>query len=160
MELGKLHEEVNGDWDQTDNNQRQRLLELAFDDQIYGSAQAWGIALGLGLTDSLPDSYLPPMFRGSLRPAGSTANTASVMPALAAYPNPAKDHVVLAFPEWAAGGTIQVFDARGQLKATPSLSGQHAFTELSLGGWAEGIYLARLVLDGIAVGQCKFTVAK
>ena len=160
VKLGDLNQVFDGDWEQADATAREQLLNLAFDDQLYGSAQAWGIALDLELTDSLPDSYLPPMFCGSLHPAGSDANTAPVKPTLAAYPNPAKDRVVLAFPEWAADGTIQVFDAQGHLQATPTLSGQHAFTELSLSGWAEGIYLARLVFDGIAVGECKFTVAK
>lgn len=159
VELGKMHEEVNGDWDLVDNDARQRLLELAFDDQIYGSAQAWGIALGLELTDSIPDSYLPPMYRGSLRPTG-TSTTAATMPALAAYPNPATERVMLAFPEWAGEGSIQVFDAQGRLQVMHALAGQPAFVEVSLRDWSEGIYLARLVMDGLALGECKFTVMK
>lgn len=159
VEVGKLHEAVGGDWEAADSNQRQRLLDLAFDDQIYGSAQAWGIALGLGLTDSLPDTYLPPMFRGALRPAATSA-AATVVPSLAAYPNPAKERVVLAFPDWAGEGIVQVFDAQGRMQLVRTLAGKPSFVEVSLRDWAEGIYLARLVLDGMAVGECKFTVLR
>ncbi len=40
------------------------------------------------------------------------------------------------------------------------LNGQLAFMEMPLKGYAEGLYLARIVLDGFVLGDTKFTVTK
>ncbi|HRD53840.1 MAG TPA: hypothetical protein PKY96_14455 [Flavobacteriales bacterium] len=40
------------------------------------------------------------------------------------------------------------------------LNGQLAFYELPLRGYAEGLYMARITLDGFVLGETKFTVVK
>lgn len=57
-------------------------------------------------------------------------------------------------------GTLQLFDAQGRMLKDQPLNGQLAFYELSLSGYAEGLYLARITLDGFVLGETKFTVVR
>ncbi|MBK6629006.1 MAG: T9SS type A sorting domain-containing protein [Flavobacteriales bacterium] len=83
-----------------------------------------------------------------------------IAPLLGAYPNPAQDRVMISYPEGAELGTLEFFDAQGRLMRTIALQGRKAFVEVDLGGWSEGLYLARLLFEGHRVGETKFNVVK
>jgi len=41
-----------------------------------------------------------------------------------------------------------------------ALQGRKAFCEVDLNGWSEGLYLVRLLFEGIQAGEAKFNVVK
>lgn len=57
-------------------------------------------------------------------------------------------------------GTLQLFDSQGRLMNDIPLGGQLAFKVIPLNGYAEGLYLTRVILDGFVLGETKFTVIK
>ncbi|MBK8227182.1 MAG: T9SS type A sorting domain-containing protein [Flavobacteriales bacterium] len=57
-------------------------------------------------------------------------------------------------------GTLQLFDAQGRLMMDIPLKGQLAFWEVPLQRFSEGLYFARITLDGFVLGETKFTVIK
>lgn len=81
-------------------------------------------------------------------------------PVLQAYPDPATDRVQITYPKGLEEGRLEVFDAQGaQVRSVP-LAGTPAFKEVDVANLRPGLYLVRLVLDGMQLGETKFTVAR
>jgi hypothetical protein len=81
-------------------------------------------------------------------------------PLLGAYPDPAREQVRITFPEGFGTGTLEVFDSQGRLVSTLPLGGRKTFAEMDLRGLSEGLYLVRLVFEGMAVADTKFTLLR
>ncbi|MBK8949060.1 MAG: T9SS type A sorting domain-containing protein [Flavobacteriales bacterium] len=83
-----------------------------------------------------------------------------IAPLLGAYPNPARDRVMISYPEGAEQGTLEFFDAQGRLVAVLPLNGRRAFHDVDMHSWGEGLYLARLLYEGRPMAEVKFNVVK
>ena len=134
------------------------LEALAFGEENSGSAQAWATLLRLGATDSLPQGWLPEPYRMAYFPADRKGWR--IAPLLGASPNPARDRVMISYPEGAEQGTLEFFDAQGRLVAVQPLNGRRAFHDVDVHSWGEGLYLARLLYEGRPMAEVKFNVVK
>ena len=77
-----------------------------------------------------------------------------------AWPNPAKDHVVLTYPREADGiGVVQVFGSKGEFVREFSAS-DVGFEEINITGWSPGIYIAKLLVEGKTFETVKFNVIR
>ena len=110
------------------------------------------------LLNTLPTAHIPPAYRAAF--AGRERARWHEEPRMAAYPNPAKDRVMITLPEGVDHGELQVFDAQGRLVHAVSLLQAKAFVELDARSWTEGLYLAKLTFEGYDAGECKFTVVR
>ena len=108
--------------------------------------------------DSLPTGLLPMEYR-SAQVDEADADPAG-RPVVGAYPNPAKDRLMITWPSEADGGTLEVTDARGRLVLAHSLAGHTAFVGLDVRSWADGLYLARVLHNGQVVGETKCAIAR
>jgi hypothetical protein len=71
------------------------------------------------------------------------------------YPNPAKNLIGLIYPPDADGlAMIEIMDAQGRAIMNVELQG-HGILEIEVQEWPRGIYLARLLSDGIFQGECR-----
>ncbi len=134
------------------------LEALAFGEVNSGSAQAWATLLRLGATDSLPQGWLPEPYRMAYFPAERKGW--SDAPLLGAYPNPARDQVMITYPEGAEQGTLEFFDAQGRRVAVRPVQGRRGVVEMDLRGWGASPYLARLLYEGRPLAEVKFNVTK
>jgi|GEM_PF-1426887 len=161
VQLGTMYEAAQGDWNNTTAAQREELFDLAFDHASNAGADAWSALIETGDLDSLPTPELPEAFK-SLFVRNSRYGQAgvTVAPAVAAFPNPAQDRVQITYGKGMEHGTLQLFDAQGRLMIDFQLNGQLAFMEVPVKGFAEGLYLVRIVLDGFVLGDTKFTVVR
>lgn len=82
------------------------------------------------------------------------------MDARSAYPNPARDQVMITYPEGAEQGTLEIFDAQGRRVAVRPVQGRRGVVEMDLRGWGAGLYLARLLYEGRPLAEVKFNVTK
>ena len=156
--LGALQLGLDSGWSQAGHNEVVALESMAASGQTLGRGAAWGILYALGATDSLPTGVLPMEYR-SAQVDEADADPAG-RPVVGAYPNPAKDRLMITWPAEADGGTLEVTDARGRLVLAQSLAGHTAFVELDVRPWADGLYLARVLRNGQVVGETKCAIAR
>lgn len=123
-----------------------------------GRGLAWGIRYALGATDSLPNGVLPFAYRSAVQAGGDAA--AMSVPVVGAYPNPAKDRMMITYPADLEGATLQVLDATGRSVYTERVGSGTAFTELDVRGWNEGLYLARVLQLGAVIGETKCAIVR
>ncbi|MBK6627691.1 MAG: right-handed parallel beta-helix repeat-containing protein [Flavobacteriales bacterium] len=156
--FGELLETMAGDPNSLTAPPIAALEALAFGEENSGSAQAWATLLRLGATDSLPQGWLPEPYRMAYFPADRKGWR--IAPLLGAYPNPARDRVMISYPEGAEQGTLEFFDAQGRLVAVQPLNGRRVFHEMDVYSWGEGLYLARLLYEGRPMADVKFSVVR
>lgn len=156
VEIGTLHESLNGDFRDATPAQRDQIRDLAFRDQLHGSMYAWAVLLELDETDSLPPTLLPEEYR--YLPAPDRYGPGNGAALLDAHPNPASDRVMIAYPPGVESGVLEFFDAQGRTLQVERLMGRKAFIEVDTRAWNDGLYVARLLLDGISMGEVKFNV--
>ncbi|HMQ77911.1 MAG TPA: hypothetical protein PKA92_17605, partial [Flavobacteriales bacterium] len=137
--FGELLEDMLGDPNSISAPPVAALEALAFGEENSGAAHAWTRLLQLCATDSLPQGWVPEPYRSAFYPPEKY--TGNMTPLLGAFPNPARDRVMISYPEGAELGTLEFFDAQGRLKRTMALQGRKAFVEVDLNGWSEGLYL-------------------
>lgn len=156
--FGEWEEQLQGNWAAADSAQRDALWDLAFTKDRQGSAGAWATLYLLGETDTLPSAFIPPAYRAAF--AGRERTRQHAESRMAAYPNPAKDRVMITLPEGVDHGDLQVFDAQGRMVHSATLQQAKAFVELDARAWTEGLYFAKLTFEGYEAGECKFTIAR
>lgn len=119
----------------------------------YADAQAWLALLGQEFTEGL---ILPggPKTRGHLMEERLPAPPPSW---LQAAPNPSSGpmQLICSLPEGAERGELVVMDAMGRVMETRSVPTQGAILELDMRTWANGTYIANLVIDGIDAANIK-----
>lgn len=119
---------------------------------------AWGWLYANGATDSLPGQ--PVIVENRSFTLANHHDKAKPERFLQAWPNPAKDRVVLTYPREADGmGLVQIFNADGRLvnEFTASDAG---FQEINLNGWPTGLYIAKLIVNGKDFETVKISVVK
>ncbi len=80
--------------------------------------------------------------------------------ALTVSPNPASDLVHITYPTEADQlAQIEIYDAKGVLVFQQKLN-HHGLLEVNTKDWKEGLYLLRLMADGIQMGNGKFTIVR
>ncbi|MFN8408231.1 MAG: T9SS type A sorting domain-containing protein [Flavobacteriales bacterium] len=156
--LGALQLGLDPGWSQAGHNEVMALQDMAASGKKLGRGAAWGILYALGATDSLPTGLLPVEYR-SARANETDASTAE-RPVVGAYPNPAKDRLMITWPAEVDAGTLEVIDARGRSVLSQALGSRTGFVELDVRGWADGLYLARVLRDGQVVGETKCAIAR
>ncbi|HNA33414.1 MAG TPA: T9SS type A sorting domain-containing protein, partial [Flavobacteriales bacterium] len=156
--LGALQLGLDPGWSQAGHNEVMALQDMAASGKKLGRGAAWGILYALGATDSLPTGLLPVEYR-SARANETDASTAE-RPVVGAYPNPAKDRLMITWPAEVDAGTLEVTDARGRSVLSQALGSRTGFVELDVRGWADGLYLARVLRDGQVVGETKCAIAR
>ena len=135
-----------------------QLNNLAFDDTRLTNGPAWATLIALGETDSLPPMVLPQEFRSMhLEPERMVDAGVSE---LAAYPNPASDRVMLTLPRGVENGTLQVLDVESRILYEARISGVQPFAEVDVRKWATGLYIGRMLLEGMQVAEVKFNVVR
>ena len=77
-----------------------------------------------------------------------------------AYPNPARDRMMITYPADLMNATLEVLDAQGRSVRLTSLSAHTGFVELDVHAWADGLYLARVLANGDVIGETKCTIAR
>jgi hypothetical protein len=156
--LGALQLGLDPGWSQAGHNEVMALQDMAASGKKLGRGAAWGILYALGATDSLPTGLLPVEYR-SARANETDASTAE-RPVVGAYPNPAKDRLMITWPAEVDAGTLEVIDARGRSVLSQALGSRTGFVELDVRGWADGLYLARVLRAGQVVGETKCAIAR
>lgn len=160
-QFAAIQESVQGDWHNTDPGQQEVLLNLAFEHAPYVGAWAWSALVEIGALDSLPSPEVIEAFKSMPLLAVRAGKFGPVSaPSMAAYPNPAHDLVQITYERGMEHGNLQLFDVQGRLMMDIPLNGQLAFWEVPIRGFAEGLYLARITLDGFVLGETKFSVVK
>ncbi|MFZ1693807.1 MAG: NosD domain-containing protein [Flavobacteriales bacterium] len=160
-QLSAVYESRQGEWENTDPGEQQVLFDLAYEQAPYVGAWAWSALVEVGVMDSLPSLELPETFKSLMSRAtryGQHGKTGA--PLVTAVPNPARERVQITYQRGMENGILQFFDSQGRLMEHIELNGQLAFFELPLRGYAEGLYMARITLDGFVLGETKFTVVK
>ena len=159
LQLGALETALQGDWDAASTQQRAELLDLAYSDDVYGSAEAWAIASMIGELDSLPPGLLPEGYRSAFF-FEPHASMSSETPLIGVVPNPAKDRVVFTYPDGVESATVLIQDAQGRIVLEVPLNGRRGMSEVGILGLDEGLYLATIVLDGMELGTTRFTIVR
>lgn len=140
--------------------QRQALHALAYLPLGDANPLAWGSLMAIHAMDSVPPLEIPRMPRSAWIPIRRGHAVLVDQPVLQAYPDPATDRVQITYPKGLEEGRLEVFDAQGaQVRSVP-LAGTPAFKEVDVANLRPGLYLVRLVLDGMQLGETKFTVAR
>lgn len=154
--LGALSLDLNGNWFAADEGKRDQLRDLAFGTEQVAQGEAWGILQLIGATDSLPTALLPSGHRGPATvrlPSRPIADTE-----LTAYPNPSTGTTWITLPVGFPGGLLQVIDTQGKLIHQQVAS--KAVMELDLGTANTGLYLIRLLFEGMPVAETKLSLAR
>lgn len=119
---------------------------------------AWGWLTAQGELDSIPP--LPNLNTQRSFSLFTNDEEAKAERWLQAWPNPAKDHVVLTYPREANGiGMVQVFGSKGEFIREFSAS-DVGFEEINITGWSPGIYIAKLLVEGKTFETVKFNVIR
>ena len=79
---------------------------------------------------------------------------------VAAYPNPAKDRLMITWPTSLKTGTLEVMDGRGRMVRSMALNGRMGSAELDVRAWADGLYLARVISVGEVLGETKCAIVR
>ncbi len=158
LDLGSMLGALGYDWSQAGPSELAALASKAGNGTALGRAAAWGIRYALGATDSLPNGVLPFAYRSAVQAGGDTA--AMSVPVVGAYPNPAKDRMMITYPADLEGATLEVLDATGRSVYTERVGSGTAFTELDVRGWNEGLYLARVLQLGAVIGETKCAIVR
>ncbi|MBX7129163.1 MAG: T9SS type A sorting domain-containing protein [Flavobacteriales bacterium] len=158
LDLGSLQQGLGADWSQAGQSELSSLQSMAATGKQLGRGAAWGILYALGATDSLPTGILPMEYRTARVDEANADPTGR--PVVGAYPNPAKDRLMITWPAEADGGALEVTDAQGRVVLTQSLAGHTAFLELDVRAWADGLYLARVLRDDRVVGETKCAIVR
>lgn len=116
-------------------------------------AQAWLSLLGQEYAEGL---ILP----GGPKSAGRRSELPQPVPPtpwLQAAPNPSNGpmQLICSLPEGAERGEVAVMDAMGRVMETRIVPPQGAILELDMRTWANGTYIANLVIDGIDAANIK-----
>lgn len=129
-----------------------------FDKKPSTFGHAWGWLMAQGELDSIPSFEIEPQFRSfSLSSSDDPIKSERW---LEAWPNPAKDRVVLTYPREADGiGIVQLFNADGRMMKEFAAS-DNGFQEINLTGWPTGIYIAKLIVNDKAIDTVKVNVVK
>ncbi len=156
--IGTLQETLDYDWANATSSDLEELEIIAFGGESLARGAAWGILYALGATDSLPNGVLPMELRSM--GLGDAAPENSRTSALAAYPDPAQDRMMITCPDGSVG-VLEIIDARGNTAFKASTAGHTGFFEVDVRSWAPGIYLARLVdVEGDVIGETKCAVVR
>jgi hypothetical protein len=121
-------------------------------------SMSWALLYNYGQTDSLPWIYEDdgPKSLGTARPIEVDQPERF----LQAWPNPAKDRVVLTYPREANGmGIVQLFNADGRLVHEFNAS-DAGFQEINVTGWSPGLYIAKLIVNGKDFETVKISVVR
>jgi hypothetical protein len=159
LALGSMQADLRYDWSHAGATELEALRTKAESGTVLGRAAAWGIRYALGATDSLPNGTLPFGYRSPA--AMDQATTAAIdRPIVAAYPNPARDRLMITYPVNEIGGALEMVDALGRTVFKQRLTGSTPFVEIDVRGWREGLYLARVLCAGSVVGETKCTIVR
>lgn len=159
LEWGALYQNHNGDWTQSTPADRDELYQMAMSHAPSGGALAWATLYQLAEIDSLPTPELPVMFKS--RPRGrNSMDELTAIPVITAMPNPATDRIAFTYGEGLEEGVLEIHDAQGRLMRTIALNGRKGLVESNVRGWADGLYVVRLMLDGYNLGSTKFNVVR
>lgn len=156
--LGQVHKDLGYDWALANAGELATLGTMAASGKQLGRGAAWGIHYALGATDSLPTGVLPEEYRSSL--AGNDGTELEPAPLVGAYPNPAKDRLMITYPIAGETGSLEVMDALGRTVLSQSLAGHASFIELDVRGWNDGLYLARVLRDSQVLGETKCAIVR
>ena len=77
---------------------------------------------------------------------------------LQAYPNPVATTAWFTLPVGIPAGTLELLDAQGRL--VRHLPVRDLIAEVDVRGLEPGMYLARLIFEGMQVAETKFTVQR
>jgi hypothetical protein len=158
LSLGDMQAALGYNWMQAGTAEIAALSTIAESGEQLGRGAAWGILYELGITDSLPNGALPFGYRNPV--PMDQVTTAIERPIVGAYPNPAKDRLMITYPVNQAGATLELLDARGRAVFAKPLSGSSPFVEIDVQSWADGLYLARVLANGVVVGEAKCAIAR
>jgi len=129
-----------------------------FYNNLSARGEVWGWLTAHGQLDSIPpipDDLTPRNFS-----SGKPFNGEKPERFLQAWPNPAKDRVMLTYPREAEGmGIVQVFNTDGRLMHEFRAS-DAGFQEINLTGWPNGLYIAKLIVNGKDFETVKISVVK
>lgn len=119
---------------------------------------AWGWLTAHGQLDSVPP--VPEILTRRSMSLFNGEDEAKAERWLEAWPNPAKDHVVLTYPREADGiGTVQIFGPKGEF-IRELAAGDVGFEEININGWSPGLYIAKLLVNGETFDTVKISVVK
>jgi hypothetical protein len=129
-----------------------------FHNKPQAKGDAWGWLYANEQTDSLPAQPVVVEPRsGSLLSHEPLSKPERF---LQAWPNPAKDRVVLTYPREANGmGIVQMFNADGRLVHEFNAS-DAGFQEINVTGWSPGLYIAKLIVNGKDFETVKISVVR
>jgi hypothetical protein len=150
---------LQGDCAQSTPAERDELHQMAMSHAPSGGALAWATLYQLAEIDSLPTPELPVMFK--IRPRGRNSMDELVaIPVITAMPNPATDRIAFTYGEGLEEGVLEIHDAQGRLMRRIALNGRKGLVESNVRGWADGLYVVRMMLDGYNLGSTKFNVVR
>lgn len=124
-----------------------------------GGALAWATLYQLAELDSLPTPELPVLFK-SLPRGRNVRGELTAVPVITAMPNPATDRIAFTYGDGLEEGVLEIHDAQGRMVRTIALNGREGLVESNVRGWADGLYVVRLMLDGHNLGSTKFNVVR
>ena len=156
--LGQQYRSLGYEWLNAGAAELQAIGAMAASGEATGRGLAWGIRYALGVTDTLPNGSLPFAYRSAI--FGRKDEAKAEHPVVGAYPNPAKDRLMITYPLGDDQGTLEVFDATGRRVFRQRLSGSMPFAELDVRGWNEGLYLLRVLYGAEVMGETKCAIVR
>jgi hypothetical protein len=119
---------------------------------------AWGWLTIQGELDSIPS--IPDVNGQRSFSLLESESVATEERFLQAWPNPAKDRVVLTYPREANGiGVVQIFGPKGEFIQTFTAS-DAGFEEITVTDWSPGLYIAKLLVEDKTIETVKFNVIR
>lgn len=90
------------------------------------------------------------------RPDMSMANE----PVLGAFPNPTSGRVMVTLPEGLEESVLEVVDPLGRTVDQITVEAGARGVQLDLDQYPNGLYIARLTMAGMSVGEVKFSLVR
>ena len=158
VSLGDLLTSLDGDVRRASPGELGSLEALAFDTQRPQNALGWAALLAAGHTDSLPPMVIPAELRSAT--PFRAIETVTHAPVLSAFPNPTSGRVVITLPEGLDESVLEVVDPLGRTVHRLSVEAGTRGVELELVQFPNGLYIARLSMAGLRVGEAKFSLIR
>jgi hypothetical protein len=158
VNFGNVIAGLNGDVRNASASELTAFEELAFDTERAHNALGWAALWATGQTDSLPPMVIPAELRSGIpfRPNEILVNE----PVLGAFPNPTSDRVMITLPEGLEESVLEVVDPLGRTVDRVTVEAGNRGVELDLDKYPTGLYIARLTMAGLSVGEVKFSLVR
>jgi hypothetical protein len=158
VNFGNVIAGLDGDVRNASASELAAFEDLAFDTQRAHNALGWAALWATGQTDSLPPMVIPAELRSAIpfRPNEILVNE----PVLGAFPNPTSDRVMITLPEGLEESVLEVVDPLGRTVHRVTVSAGTRGVELDLDQYPSGLYIARLDMAGLSVGEVKFSLVR